>query len=411
MSKKPKKLSENIKKIVPDKPTIEYKIPNNPAPEDHSGELKKWQLYLKISINLLLAVSVILFLILAVPKLLGFFIPFVIGWIIALICNPLVKFLEKKLKIVRKFSSVLIIIVVLGAVVFLFYAIGNQVVKQASSLIGNLDNIYSDFVKTLTSIADHMGEKYKLFPAKITHGIEDFFQNLDEYITQFLSNVKGPSIEDASGMVKTVGHWFFMFIITILSSYFFIAEKDHMVEGYKKKVPGSVLNYYNLITSNFKKAVGGYFKAQFKIMIVITIILFIGLTIISADYALLLALLIAFLDLLPVFGTGTIIWPWALIDILNKQYTEAIILMILYIICLAVKQLLQPKMVGDSIGLSPLMTLLFLFIGYRFGGLLGIIIGIPIGMIVVNLYRAGLFDRLIRGIKIIIHDLNEYRKF
>ncbi len=405
------KISANIKKIVTDKKTIVYKIPNTPTQEFESGNIKKWQLYLKIVINLMLAFLVLLFLILGVPRLLGFFIPFVIGWIIAMICNPLVKFLERKLKIVRKFSSAFIIIVVLGAVILLLYIIGNQVFRQASSMIGNLDNIYSDFEKSLTGIANEFGEKYKLFPTKITQGIENFFLHLDEYIKEFLSNMKRPTIGDASDMVKAVGNGFFMFIITIISSYFFIAEKDHMVEGFKKWIPESSLNYYNLVTSNFKKAVGGYFKAQFKIMVIITIILFIGLKIISADYALLLALLIAFLDLLPVFGTGTVLWPWMLIDLLNKRYQETLILLALYIICQTVKQLLQPKMVGDSIGLTPLMTLFFLFIGYRFGGLFGVIVGIPIGMIVVNLYRAGLFDTLIRGIQIIINDINKYRKF
>ena len=315
------------------------------------------------------------------------------------------------MKIVRKFSSALIIVVVLGAVILLIYAVGNLIIGQALGMINNMDTIYADFEKALTSLANDFGEKYKLFPAKITQGIEDFFLHLDEYIKQFLSNVKGPSIGDASDAVKAVGNWVFIFIITIISSYFFIAEKDHMLDGFKKWIPNSALNYYNLITSSFKKAVVGYFKAQFKIMVIITIILFVGLMIISADYALLLALLIAFLDLLPVFGTGTVIFPWVIINLINERYKEAVVLIVLYIICQTVKQLLQPKMVGDSIGLSPLMTLLFLFIGYRFGGLLGIIIGIPVGMIVVNLYRAGLFDTLIRGVKIIVKDVNEYRKF
>ncbi len=406
-----KKISQNIKKIVPDKKTIEYKIPSNPAASNIPENMPKWKLYIKIGINFLVAILIFLFIVLAVPKLLGFFIPFVIGWVIAMICNPLVKLLERKLKIVRKFSSALIIIVVLGAVILLLYLICSQVIKQAASMIGNLDNIYADFEKALTSIANDLGDKYKLFPAKITEGIENFFLHLDEYITQFLSNVKGPTIEDASGVVKAVAHGFFMFIITVISSFFFIAEKDHMLDGFKKWIPSSALNYYNLITSNFKKAVGGYFKAQFKIMVIITIILFIGLTIISTDYALLLALLIAFLDFLPVFGTGTVICPWAIINIINERYEEAVVLLVLYVICQLVKQLLQPKMVGDSIGLSPLMTMFFLFIGYRFGGIIGIIIGIPIGMILVNLYRAGLFDTLIRGFKIVVNDINEFRKF
>ena len=68
-------------------------------------------------------------------------------------------------------------------------------------------------------------------------------------------------------------------------------------------------------------------------------------------------------------------------------------------------------MLGDSIGISLLSILVFLYIGYRLYGVIGMIIGVPLGMVVVNLYRIGMFDRLIRGFKIIIHDLNEFRKF
>ena len=68
-------------------------------------------------------------------------------------------------------------------------------------------------------------------------------------------------------------------------------------------------------------------------------------------------------------------------------------------------------MVGDSIGISPLSTLIFMFIGYRISGVLGMIIGIPIGMALISFYRMGAFDRLFRGIEIIVTDINEYRKY
>ena len=90
--------------------------------------------------------------------------------------------------------------------------------------------------------------------------------------------------------------------------------------------------------------------------------------------------------------------PWAIIDVISGNYFRAIGLVIIYLICQVVKQLLQPKMVGDSIGLNPLATLLFMFVGYRLYGVFGMIIGIPVGMVLVNMYRIGMFDRLIRGI-------------
>ena len=200
-------------------------------------------------------------------------------------------------------------------------------------------------------------------------------------------------------------------MIALLASYFFTADRDKILAILKNIVPESIQGYYKLIMENIKTAFGGYFKAQFKIMLILTLILFVGLELMQVHYSFFVALLIAFLDLLPVFGTGTILWPWIVIDLITGAYKQAIFLGVLYLICQVVKQLLQPKMVGDSIGISPLATLFFMFVGYRIGGVLGMIVGIPIGMAILKFYELGIFDRLIRGIKIIVQDINEFRKY
>ena len=104
-------------------------------------------------------------------------------------------------------------------------------------------------------------------------------------------------------------------------------------------------------------------------------------------------------------------WPWCIYEIVVGQYWLAVILFILYIVCQAVRQFLQPKMVADSIGISPLATLFFMFVSYRFDGVFGMIIGIPIGMIIVSFYKGGVFDDLLRGARIIARDLNQWRKY
>ena len=98
----------------------------------------------------------------------------------------------------------------------------------------------------------------------------------------------------------------------------------------------------------------------------------------------------------------------------RKRFVHSIftvVLGVLYLVCQVVKQLLQPKMVGDSIGVSPLATLFFMFVGYRISGVLGMILGIPVGMALIKFYELGVFDRLIRGAKIIISDINQFRKY
>ena len=110
---------------------------------------------------------------------------------------------------------------------------------------------------------------------------------------------------------------------------------------------------------NLKYAVGGYFKAQFKIMAVVFVILLCGFGIMGMHFSILLALGIAFLDFLPFFGTGTALIPWALYELLTGDYRRVVGLLILYAVTQIVRQLIQPKLVGDSIGLNPLLPLYF----------------------------------------------------
>lgn len=372
--------------------------------------MKNWIVYLKIALNLLLFVLGILFLIFVVPPFIHFFMPFFIGWIISMIANPLVKFLEKKVKIIRKHGTAIIIIAVILIVIGALSGIIYIIVKETMTLIQDLPNIYKNLELQFEQLSTNLSGIYKVMPSNVQDFVNKLSSSLSEYGAT-LSETSPITISTAGSLAKNVVEGFLMTIITILAAYFFTAERENIVREVKKFMPETVVDYYRLVATNFKTAVGGYFKAQFKIMFIIILIIFLGFELLRIDYSFLLAIIIAFLDFLPFLGTGAVFWPWALIDVLLGNYSQAIYLMIIYLICQIVKQILQPKMVGDSIGLNPLVTLIFMFIGYRFMNVLGMIIGIPIGMVLVSLCKVGIFDTIIKGLKIIIHDINEFRKF
>ncbi|SHO50515.1 sporulation integral membrane protein YtvI [Anaerocolumna xylanovorans] len=372
--------------------------------------MKKILVYIKILVNMLLFILGVLAVIFLVPKLLRFFMPFVIGFIVSVIANPLVKFLEKRVKILRKHSSAIIIVLVIGAVVGVMYALISVLINEFSNLIRDFPNIYKSMETQFQTISLKLSSIYDKLPVGITVKLDEVGNNITEYASKIVADSSNFDISDAGYYAKNLMDIILYAIVTIMSAYFFIAERDNLAATVHRMTPAPLLKSYNLIVSNFKAAVGGYFKAQFKIMLVLTVILFVGLEIIDVKYSFLFALLIAFLDFLPFFGTGAVMWPWALVEILTGNYFKSAMLIIVYLVCTIVKQVLQPKMVGDSIGISPFSTLVFMFIGYRLLGVLGIIIGIPIGMVLVNFYKAGMFDGVIKGFKIIIHDINEFRK-
>ena len=369
------------------------------------------KIYARIFVNFVLTLAGVLLVVLLGPKLLRFFMPFVIAFVISSIANPIVRFMEKKIKIARKYSSVFMIVLVLGAVVGVLYLLIAFLIKQTINLYEDRFALYNEVASLFENFASRMGGVLVKLPEGLQDALEQLQDSISSWARNFITNIELPSFSAVGSYVGRVVEVIFFAIITILAAYFLTAERDNMGERLTKVMPESVKRYYNMIISSFKKAVGGYFKAQFKIMMILVVIMFAGFEILDISYSFLLAFGIAFLDFLPVFGTGAVFWPWIIVDIVVADYKQAIFLGIMYLVCQLIKQILQPKMVGDSVGINPLAALLYMFIGYKFAGVIGMIIGIPVGMIIVNLYQAGLFDHMIKGIKIIVRDINEFRKY
>ncbi|MEG1290753.1 MAG: sporulation integral membrane protein YtvI [Lachnospiraceae bacterium] len=373
--------------------------------------MKQSTKYLKILVNILVAAVTIVCVCVICPKIIVFFMPFVIGWVISMIANPLVRFLEKKLKIVRKHSSMIIIIGVLAGVILIGYLVGARLVTEAVTLVHNLPSIYQSFHSDFLEIGENLQVLYERMPKNTQETITDISSNFSGYITGAVQAIGEPTFQAAGNFAKNVPGTLIAIIMCILSAYFFTAERDLILSNLKKYMPSAIWNRGAAVVSDLKHVVGGYFKAQFKIMGVVYIILVIGLVVLKVDYSLLVALLISFLDMLPFFGTGTVLGPWAVLKVLTGDYKMALGLIILYGTTQLVRQVIQPKIVGDTIGMNPLATLICMYIGYKVSGIIGMIVAVPIGMILINLFKTGIFDNQIHCIKELIHDVNEFRKF
>ncbi len=370
----------------------------------------KISIYIKALLNLFIAIMTILVIIFVLPRILSFFMPFVIGWIIAVIANPIVRLLEKRVKILRKHSSVIIIITTIVLIITILYYGIIILGRESINFIQDLPEIYNNFDAQIQAAYNSLDGVYSMLPTDFQKMVDYLGTEINNYVSNSLSGIKMPTISAAGSLAKNVAEIFFMTIITILSAYFFIVERDNLLDYIKNHTPVTIQERYNMIVNSFTKAVGGYLKAQLKITFIMMVIIFIGLEILRVDYSFFLALLISFIDLLPIFGTGAVFWPWALINALSGNYFQAIGIMFIYLLCQIIRQVLQPKLVGDSIGISPLMTLIFMFIGYRFKGILGMILGLPVGMIIVSFYHAGIFDGIIHTMKMIVDDINEFRR-
>lgn len=366
--------------------------------------------YLKVILNLLTALIILLLCIFLLPRCIIFFMPFIIGWIISLIASPVVHFFEERLKIRRKGASVIVIVAVLAVVILLVYVIVARLVKEGINFVNELPQLWDSIVAEFNEVGANLQGIYSKLPADTQKTLDNIGSEMGTYFGGIIESVGTPTFEAVGNVAKQLPDIFLGVIMCILSAYFFVADKSYMANIMKKYVPGAVLYRLDLIRRSFRNAVGGYFKAQFKIECWIYLMLVIGLLILKVRYAPVVALGIAFLDFLPVFGTGTVMLPWAVIEILSKDYRMAMGLLIIWWTGQLVRQVIQPKIVGDSIGVDAIPTLFLLFIGYKLAGVMGMIIAVPIGIIVINLYEEGAFDTTRQSLKILTAGFNNFRR-
>lgn len=366
--------------------------------------------YVKCVLNLLTAIVILLAVVFLLPRLIGFFMPFVIGWIIAAVANPLVRLLDEKLKIRRKAGSAIVIVAVIAAVIGIAYWGVSLLAEQLSGFVHDLPVLWQELGEDVRNAGKLLERFTQYLSPDIQDQIISVTENLTEWVSEMANQVGSHTVTAVGNYAKNIPSILVGVIMCLLSSYLFIAQRTEVIAFFRKYVPESFRNKWMVMYESMTGAVGGYFKAQLKIEIWIYFLLLVGFMILRVKYSALIALGTAFLDFFPVFGTGAVLWPWALVKVLGGDYKMALGLMIMWGVGQLVRQLIQPKIVGDSIGVPALPTLFLLFIGYKIGSVVGMILAVPAGIIVANMYQAGFFDTTIASIRILIDGFNDFRR-
>lgn len=366
--------------------------------------------YCKALVNLAVALNILLLVIFLLPRLLIFFSPFVVAWVIALLASPMVHFLEEKLRLKRKASSAFVIIVVIGLVVLVLYLLIARLTGEIAGLIASLPDIWAGAEADFAEIGENLSVIYNRLPENMRESLSGIGSQIGNYVGEVFSEIGSPTLAAVGNFARSLPSVMIGIIMALLASYFFVAERNSINEWFRKNIPASLQRRYLMVKRSMIRAVGGYLKAQLKIEIWMYLLLVAGLSILKVNYAFLIAIGIAFLDLLPFFGTGTIMVPWAIIKILSGSYQMAIGLLIIWGVGQLVRQMIQPKIVGDSIGVPPIPTLFLLYIGYKLDGVVGMIVAVPVGLIIYTMYEEGVFDTTKNSVLLLTSGINRFRR-
>lgn len=361
--------------------------------------MKRWEIYLDIIMELLVILACALLLIFVLPKAIVFLWPFVAGWIISMMAHPVIEYLEKKVKLPKKFgSAILIAAVITGIIVVLYFAV-RGIALHVIGFIQDAPDIRHEIMRQGMIFQKKIEQFLSILPPSFGKQFDQWSGSIGELFKKAASSAGDYGVAHAGGVAKGVTSGLLGLVVMLFAAYMFSLEREKLIAWYEKCIPGFVKHKINVFMKNSVGVLVSYCLAQLKIMIVIIAILWIGFFIAGIGHSFIYSVLVGIVDIFPILGTGTVIIPWAIFKLITGDIKTAVILLIIYAICLVLKQVLQPKMMGDSMGISALTTIFLIYVGLKFGGLGGMLLALILGMFVINLYRLGVFDRKIAFFK------------
>ena len=323
-------------------------------------------------------------------KLAIFYIPFLIAFIISLMLEPVIKLLMKKFKFTRKQSAIITLIIIVLMIIGIIAFTGSTIISESSSFLNNI-NEYAEMaierIQDLKNAIEHWN-----IPDSVLSTLESSTTDLINTISNVIKN----TLKTGVNLISSIPTMAVYFVITVLSLYFLCTDKVYMVDQMEHHLPESWVKQIYRHTKDITKALGSYLKAQAILILISFIITIIGLYIfyfigLDVKYPLLYALGIGFVDALPIFGSGTVMIPWAIIASSTGNIKLGISILALWGLMSVTRQILEPRIVGKHIGIHPIFTLIAMYTGFKAIGLIGLFIG-PIILIILKSIFSTMID-------------------
>lgn len=335
-----------------------------------------------ISAAYYLIIAAIVFVLL--KYVLGAVMPFVIGFAIAALLSPLVRFLSRRYRMKYRASAVLVLLVAYATVGTLIAIGAVRLAVWLGNFSGKLPELYRE------SVEPAIGRAYEWISALVSRfdfgssddvvgGIGGLFESVTSSLGTAVSDISVRALSFLSGAATAIPKVIISLGFTVISSFFFLVDFERILSEVKIRLPQKAVGFMIKLREKFFVTMVKYLRSYALIMLITFAMLFFGLAVIGTENALALALIIAFLDVLPVIGTGLVMIPWAVISMLGKKVGYGIGLLGVWGVITVIRNIIEPKIVGRQVGLHPLVTLIAMFVGTKLFGFAGLII-LPVGL-------------------------------
>ena len=317
---------------------------------------------------------------LAVKYLLPCLIPFLLAWLLSFPVRRGAALLQEKLQIPRRLGASLLLLLLLLPLGTLAVMLVERLLLEAQQILVSLGS-GQKILDALRQALDFFTRITSHIPALRNWLERNESEQLRQQIDATVANMLSEAISRYSAKIPEIlGGWLrafpstLIFSITFLITLFYCCTDDGRISTFLQDIIPAVWRpHQQRLTRQLGQVGARWLRAYFLLFVLTFVQLFIGFSILRLPYVFLPALLISLFDLLPLLGVGTVLIPWGLLALLGGNTALGSGLLVLCAVVLLVRQLLEPKILGESLGLHPLLTLISVYAGLRLGGVWGMI--------------------------------------
>lgn len=348
-------------------------------------KIESWYRRIGKKLGIALLIITIVYLIIRL-RIIGLFAPFIVAWIFASLLNPVVTWAHQKFKLPRGIGSILSMVSILSGLLGIISVIIQKLWEQIVNFAKVLPEISDEVITQINGIELGIGNTLNLIP-----GIAPF-TNLDSIIEKILgglSNFLTSVIPTIYGGISKVPDIMLFTIVMFLATFFMTRDFYYIKDFVKAQFSDTIIDKIVIMQRGVIGAIGGYVRTQLILMSITFLICLVGLFLFGIEYALLLSVIIAIIDALPIFGSGAILIPWSIYNLIVGNYTIGLGLLGIYGIIFVTRQIMEPRILASQIGVYALVTVIAVYIGYRTMGFLGLIVGPALVVILQMLQNVG----------------------
>ncbi len=374
-----------------------------------TGE-ERWRLWLRLVIRGTLLALFIVCCIWVVPPIFSLLAPFVLALIVAILLNPSVRFLQRKLGWGRGMFTLLVLGVAVALVGGGLFMACYVAVSQLAQLAENWEAILRHGTQVMEQMDAMVEEFWMLVPPVLSDTVDGIYLQLVEWL-QEMAPLWVEKVANGAGVaVAKVPSFLLALVIFLLASYFITADYPYLRTRAIGKMDEGVLVFLREVRQTALAAFGGYLRAQLLLSVGVFFILLAGFFISRQPYGLLLSLGLAVLDFIPILGSGTVMVPWAFVALFTGELADGVEIMVIWGLVALFRRVAEPKFVGNQTGLSPILSLVSIYVGMRVAGVLGMILGPIVALVAINLGELGVFRGLAEDGVTAVRDVTAFLK-